>query len=419
MKNIGYKRTCFLIYRVNDESFVMNSIPQNKFQDFIDDQFFVDWVKNPTAESDQYWKQYIADHPSEKEYINQAKYILAKFQTEKKKPNDDDVKNVWLNIQAKILNHPRKVGFINAWLVAASIALIIGIGTVIFRIIEKRDTSVNYTSMAKMEPEGNEVKLILSDNSEKRFATKDPSIRYNQHGEILVDSVTLANEMSTPNKSNEVAFNQLVVPKGKRSSLTFSDGTRLYLNSGSQVIYPVTFNKKLREIYIRGEGYLDVTHDANRPFIVKTDHLDVKVLGTEFNIKSYPDETNSSVVLVKGSVQAIIKSQKILMEENELFTLDNATEKTSLGKTNVLEYVSWKDGWMYCTNERIESIARKLSRYYDVNIQFNESKVKDMTLTGKLDLKTECREVFDVISFIAPVDYKIIDGNIILSAKTK
>lgn len=397
----------------------MNSIPQNQFQDFIDNQFFVDWVKKPTAESNTYWKQYIADHPSEKEYINQAKYILERFQRGKKKPKDDDVRNVWLNIQAKILNPPRKIRYINVWSVAASIALIIGIGTVMFRIIENRDTSVNYTSMTMVKPEGNEVKLILSDNSEKRFTAKDPSIKYNQHGEILVDSVTLANEIFTPNKPDEEAFNQLVVPKGKRSSLTFSDGTRLYLNSGSQVIYPVKFNKKSREIYIRGEAYLEVTHDAGWPFIVKTDHLKVKVLGTEFNIKSYPDETNSTIVLVKGSVQAIVKSQKTVMKESELFTLDNTTEKTSLGKTNVLEYVSWKDGWMYCTNERIDNIARKLSRYYDVQIQFSDDKVKDLTLTGKLDLKTECLEVFDVISFIAPIDYKIIEGNLILSAKTK
>ena len=273
--------------------------------------------------------------------------------------------------------------------------------------------------MAKTKPEGNEVKLILSDNSEKRIATEDPAIKYNQNGDILVDSVTLSNKISNSNKSNKESFNQLIVPKGKRSSLTFADGTRLYLNSGSQVIYPVTFNKKLREIYISGEAYLEVTHDAGWPFIVKTDHLDVKVLGTEFNIKSYPDETNSSIVLVKGSVQAIVNSQKIRMTESELFTLDNASEKTSLGKTNVLEYVSWKDGWMYCTNERIENIARKLSRYYDVNIQFIDDKVKDITLTGKLDLKTECREILNVISFIAPIDYKITDGNIILSTKIK
>ncbi len=398
----------------------MNLMTEKKFQDFIDNQFFVGWVKNPTVESDQYWGKYIADHPSERESIDQAKYLLSRFQKEKKRPKDDDIRNVWLNIQSKILNPYPKVRSINIWVAAASVILIIGISAgVLFRITENRDKSVNYTSMVITEPAGNEVKLILSDNSEKRFAKEDPAIKYNKNGEILVDSVTLANEISTANEPDKGAFNQLVVPKGKRSSLTFSDGTRLYLNSGSQVIYPVTFNKKLREIYIRGEAYLEVAHDAGWPFIVKTDHLNVKVLGTEFDIKSYPEEANSSVVLVNGSVQAIVNSQKILMKENELFTLDNATEKTSLGKTNVLEYVSWKDGWMYCTNERIDNIAKKLSRYYDVKIQFNDEKVKDITLTGKLDLKTECQKILNVISFIAPVDYKIIDGNIILSSKIK
>jgi hypothetical protein len=398
----------------------MNSMPQNKFQDFIDDQFFVDWVKNPTPESNKYWEEYISQHPSEKVYFDQAKYIMTNFLKEKNSPKDEDVRNVWSNIQAKIKNPSRKIRDINAWLVAASIVLIIGIGTgILFQIIGKQGSMVNYSSLAINKAEGNEVKLILSDNSEKRIAANDPSIKYSQNGEILVDSVAVSDELTASGKSDGEAFNQLIVPKGKRSSLTLSDGTKLFLNSGSQVIYPVTFSKKIREIYIRGEVYLKVAYNANCPFIVKTDHLDVKVLGTEFNVKSYPDETSSSVVLVKGSIQAIMKSKKIMMKESELLTLDIFADKASLEKTNVLEYISWKDGWMYCTNERIESIAKKLSRYYDVNIQFNDSKVKDITLTGKLDLKDECSKVFDVIRFIAPtpIDYKIVDGSIILSAK--
>jgi hypothetical protein len=398
----------------------MNSIPPNKFQHFIDNQFFVDWVKNPTVEGDEYWEQYIVEHPSEKAYINQAKYILARFHKEKKGPKDEDVRNVWSNIQAKIINSPRKIRYLNIWSAAASIVLIIGIGAgILFRVNEHQDATVNYTSMRKMASEGNDVKLILSNKSEKRFTTKDPTIKYNKRGDILVDSVTLTNEISIAIKSDKESFNQLIVPKGKRSSLTFADGTRLYLNSGSQVIYPVTFNKKAREIYISGEAYLKVAHDSGWPFIVKTDHLDVKVLGTEFNIKSYPDDSNSSVVLVKGSIQAIVNSHQTMMAESELFTLDNVNEKTSLGKTNVLEYVSWKDGWMYCTNEKIANIAKKLSRYYDVNFQFNDEIAKNMTLTGKLDLKTDCQEILNVISFIAPIEYRIIDRNIILSSKIK
>lgn len=398
----------------------MNFVPQNKFQDFVDDQFFVDWVKNPTVESNKYWEEYISEHPEKKASFEQAKYILSKFLKEKNMPKDKDVRIVWSNIQARIKNPPQKIRYLNFWSVAASILLIVGIGTgLLFNVIEKQGTTVNYASLAVDKTEENEVKLVLSDNSEKLFATANPSIKYSQNGEILVDSIALSNELTVKGKSEQEVFNQLIVPKGKRSSLTLSDGTRLFLNSGSQVIYPVTFRKKIREIYIRGEAYLEVAHNANCPFIVKTDHLDVKVLGTEFNVKSYPDEASSSVVLVKGSVQAIVKSQEIAMRENELFTLDNSTEEISLEKTNVLEYISWKDGWMYCTNERMESVAQKLSRYYDVKIQFIDPKVQDITLTGKLDLKDEYRKVFDVICFVAPtpIEYKVVEGSIILSAK--
>lgn len=398
----------------------MRSIPQNKFQCFIDDPFFADWVRNPTPESNKYWEEYISQHPSEKEYFEQAIFIMTRFLKERNGPKDEDVRNVWSGIQAGVKNSPRKISYINVWSVAASIVLIIGIG-ILFRAIEKQDLTINYNSLAVKESEGNEVKLILSDNTEKRINAEDPSIKYNQNGEIMVDSVVLFSEFSAPGNKDMETFNQLIVSKGKRSGLTLSDGTVLYLNSGSQVIYTVIFNKKFREIYVRGEVYLKVAHNADCPFIVKADHLNIKVLCTEFNVRSYPDDSGSSVVLVKGSVQAILRSKKIMMEENELLTLDNSTERTTLERVDLLEYISWKDGWLYCTNERIESVAKKLSRYYDMEIQFNDPELKEITLTGKLDLKDEFSEVLDVVCLIAPVpvDYEILDGKITLSLKDR
>jgi ferric-dicitrate binding protein FerR (iron transport regulator) len=218
-------------------------------------------------------------------------------------------------------------------------------------------------------------------------------------------------------KNLEEIYNQLIVPYGKRSSLILSDGTIVYLNSGSRVVYPVVFQKEKREIYIEGEAYLKVVHNAKCPFYVTTDHLKVRVLGTEFNIKSYPDENKSSVVLVTGSVQTLINSKKILMKESERLTLNNISGKTSQEKTNVLEYISWKDGWLYCNNERIESIATKLSRYYNVDIQFKDQNAKMLTMTGKLDLKSEWREVLDIICFTAPVRYEETNEKIIISSK--
>ena len=88
-----------------------------------------------------------------------------------------------------------------------------------------------------------------------------------------------------------------------RSSLTFSDGTKIWVNSGSKVIYPVSFEKKKREIYVEGEVYLDVTHDTSWPFVVRTQQVDVKVLGTSFNVSAYKDDSNMQVTLVEGKVE--------------------------------------------------------------------------------------------------------------------
>jgi ferric-dicitrate binding protein FerR (iron transport regulator) len=86
-------------------------------------------------------------------------------------------------------------------------------------------------------------------------------------------------------------------------------------------------------------------------------------------------------------------------------------------KVDVLEYVSWKDGWMYCNNERMESVARKLSRYYDIRVTFQDPQVRDLMVIGKLDLKSEYRQVFDVLGYIASVKYTETDGNIIITMK--
>jgi ferric-dicitrate binding protein FerR (iron transport regulator) len=123
-------------------------------------------------------------------------------------------------------------------------------------------------------------------------------------------------------------------------------------------------------------------------------------------------------VLVKGSVCAEVESKEIMMKENELLTMKNISGETSLVAVNVLEHTSWKDGWMYCTKEKLGNIAVKLSRYYDIHIEFQDPKIREMTLTGKLDLKSKSQEVLDVISFIAPVDYVINnEGVFILSDK--
>ncbi len=389
-----------------------------EFQKLATNEKFIEWVRNPKPASNQYWENFLKEHPYLQNELFRAKYVIKKLQEANKKIDQEQFRELWDGIQKEIDKPVKKVDFLYKWIAAASIVLLLGIGGIIW-YLTLNNTDINYQSIAKLEPAGNKIQLILSDNSKQVIDAKEPSISYNSKGEILIDSTTLEQVQGAIEKTtvSEEMYNQLVVPYGKRSTLILSDGSTIFLNSGSRIIYPVTFSKEKREIYIEGEAYLKVAHNTQWPFFVVMDHLKVKVLGTEFNVKSYPEENKSSVVLVNGSVQALVKSKKLMMQENELLTLDNNSGKTSQIKTNIIEYVSWKDGWMFCNNEKMESIAAKLSRYYNVDVSFNEEAVGDLTISGKLDLKSNCNKVLDAICFSAPMKYEQNGDKILISKK--
>ena len=151
-------------------------------------------------------------------------------------------------------------------------------------------------------------------------------------------------------------MNQLVVPFGKKSKIELADGTRLWLNSGSRAIYPVVFQKGKREIYLEGEGYLEVAHNASSPFYVVTDQMKVRVLGTKFNLSAYKEDASVSVVLVEGSVEASSESGKLILKPNQLLNYQKSTRESTISHANVLQYVSWIDGWMLCDKEKLSSI---------------------------------------------------------------
>ncbi len=384
------------------------------FYILVSDQKFIDWVNNPTPELDKYWGKFIKENPSLKSEFDYAKNIVKRLNIRNRKVDNEISNEIWSQVQFRIQTSPEKIRILKSWMVAASIFLLVGIGgSLLYFLKDLRST--DYNSIAWVEPKSGEVKLILSDNTERLIVSNEPSIDYSGKGEVVIDSTALT--LETDKKDKEEIFNQLVVPKGKRSKLILSDGTIVFLNSGSRVIYPVAFNEKKREIFIEGEAYLDVEHNSDWPFYVATKHMKIRVLGTEFNVKSYPEESNSSVVLVKGIVQAIAETGKVSMKESELLTVSNQTGKTKLERANVIEYISWKNGWLYCNNESIGSIAKKLSRYYDIDIQLKDEKVSNMTTTGKLDLKSEYTKVLDIITFTAPIKYEVADGKIIISTK--
>ena len=160
--------------------------------------------------------------------------------------------------------------------------------------------------------------------------SKEVELKYSKEGKIETKAGKQIQTEDLKGNSEAEEMNQLVVPRGKRSSVELADGSKLWLNSGSRAIYPVVFSKKNREIFIEGEGYLEVSHDASRPFYVVTDAVKVKVLGTKFNISAYKEDNQVSVVLVEGSVEASVGLQKVVMKPDQIMNYAINTEKLSV-----------------------------------------------------------------------------------------
>lgn len=249
--------------------------------------------------------------------------------------------------------------------------------------------------------------IVLTVPGKKQVEVANNSqVSYTKDGSVSINSETI-NPEDTIQKdtSKEDEYNQLIVPRGRRSQLVLSDGSRLWVNAGTRVVYPSNFTQKNREIFIEGEVYLEVSHDNQHPFVVKTTHFDVQVLGTSFNVCAYKDTEKAEVVLAKGSVR--IKDEyndTAQLTPNQLISIN----RNRIGQINDViasEYTCWTDGLLILHAEPITTVFRKLNLYYGEDIQFDES-INDIPLSGKLDLKDRLDDVIRLISKTAPISYK-------------
>lgn len=242
------------------------------------------------------------------------------------------------------------------------------------------------------------IQLILSEGEVMNISGSESNINYAYSGKVIVDADTV-NEKTD---DLQPRYNQLIVPYGKRTRLSLSDGSRLCVNSGTRVVYPLRFGTGDREIYVEGEAYLEVAKDESRPFIVKTGQFEVKVLGTKFNVFAYPDAAKKQIVLVEGSVLVDNSKTSRKMKPGEL------VEQTSSGlsavkKVNAEAYISWINNTLIYDNEPLSAIFERLHHYYGLSFDI-KCDISNMYVSGKLDLQDTLEDVLASISFSVPVD---------------
>lgn len=178
-----------------------------------------------------------------------------------------------------------------------------------------------------------------------------------------------------------LVWNRMSVPRGGEYKLLLADGTQVWLNSESELKYPVAFTGNRREVMLKGEAYFEVLPDANKPFVVHTNRMDVRVLGTSFNVKAYEEETVQAT-LVTGSIEAEASGRKQVIVPGEQISWQDGQLQTR--QVNVQAYIAWKEQRFVFDDELLETVVLKLARWYDVEFFIRNASVREVRFTGNL-----------------------------------
>ena len=273
----------------------------------LHDKSFILWCLFPTEESDKQWKEnYLSLYPEEAETLMLAREKVCRLKFNHVQLAFAEKTALKKRILDNYEKH-RKPKYIRlSWLSAAACLLIfcfLGSLYLQYQEVSNVELSTSVLADVKVDPEQKEVELHLS--KEKIQVTDNSTISVDKKGNVQVAEIEIKSidrKQHSEQEKEDEHLNMLSVPNGRRSSLILSDGTKVWINSGTVLQFPETFEKEKRVLYVNGEIYIEVAKHPQWPFYVKTNQMEVQVLGTSFGITAYDDEIFQTVVLKEGSV---------------------------------------------------------------------------------------------------------------------
>ncbi len=351
-----------------------------------------------------------------KKSFERAGWALLRKVRQAEKRDLSDTLDSWQEIEAR-LKKPRvtfRGGYVRrAVSIAASVAVLLSVG-VCYWMESGKESSLSLALLQDDVFSLTENEVVLIENENRIQLEDESSIRYDTRGKSNVEENIVGRDIIEERKEKGEEINQIIVPKGKRVDITFSDGTRMYVNADTRVFYPAVFKKDKREIVVEGEVYLDVVKDPSRPFIVKANGFDVKVLGTQFNVCAYKGDASASVVLVNGRVEVSSgENGRSILSPNQMIEINE--KGTNVKNVDVFEYICWKDNMMMLNDRKVGETLDRLSRYYGRKILYDEE-IGNIPISGKLDLRKNMEDVINIVCQSLYLRYKTdAENNIIIS----
>lgn len=387
--------------------------PYLSVSDFFNDDNFIAWRLFRSEELNRHWDDFVKENPEALPLFDQACSRFDAVKLNKSNLTSDEEEKLYTKIVTRINKHKLQTKKRRAiyWLSAASCLLIL-VGSILFFKDASREASPqNKDEIIGSSLPSQNVRLILGE--EVVNLESNAAITINEEGKA---SVTDSTQNKKALQLAEKKTNKLIVPYGKRSFITLSDGTKVWLNSGTELEFASHYDGKSREIRMKGEIYLEVAK-SSQPFIVHTEHSTIQVLGTEFNISAYEEDRTESVVLVKGSVQVETENNtSITLTPNEMATV--TPHAVTKERVNVSEYISWRNGVIELNKTSMAEVLRKIGRYYNVSFENNEDvQLNEKTVSGKLFLSSSLDSVMTSVSILSSTRYMREDDRIIIRKK--
>ena len=331
-------------------------------------------------------------------------------------------KNVEMSAAWKAVEHKRELGQRRyfrriGWSVAAAVAVLVVFTWVMFLGGEKSPETVIAQSVIG-RPGESKALLVLSSGTKVELNSQiGDTIR--EEGRSILNERDYIDYSRQDNDSQvkEVVYNELIVPAGGEYRLVLSDGSVVYMNSESRLKYPVKFIEDKRVVKLEGEAYFDVTHDEQHPFIVHTEQLNVKVLGTGFNVMAYKGDARTEVTLVHGKVDVKSKNISEILTPSRQFVMNNDTREYEVRSVNVNTYVDWKNGILNFDAMPLEELGEKVSRWYGVKFFFSKESLKYLKFSGAFKKYNNIDYILDLIEATTDVSFELKGDVVIVNEK--
>lgn len=296
----------------------------------------------------------------------------------------------------------------------AVVVLMFGIGSIFFfqktEDVVPQEAIVPGSSKAMLVLNNGDI-INLSNKTHDEIITTEDLIIRNNGTELQYATPEDAINKQTNN------YNELIVPKGGEYTLTLSDGTKVWLNSQSKLKYPVAFNNINREVYLEGEAYFEVTKDPHHPFHVNAkDRITIEVLGTSFNVRSYPDENKVETVLEEGSVRMSKGKEKVMLFPGykAVYQPEKGFEMASV---NTELYTAWRYGQYIFVDESVENILKQLSRWYNIEVFYSDEKARSVIFSGDVRKYNDITTLLEAMEIAGGIHFKINGNTLIVSYK--